>query len=168
MQFIKWLKSKKTEARKIDIEKIEISREDGTYFMLLNGHEIGRMIVSKEGSIEKRAANWIFPGLVKTGEKVGRINLIEIKDGFQGFGLGQLLYLHSFDNGGADWYYNSQTYPPATNTLKSLSKKGYIELHWWPKEPDWGNPGDKHLVRITEKGRQAYKEYEMVKTNRVT
>jgi len=120
----------------------------------INNKEVGGMHVGTPGG-DTRVAKRMFPNLVKDTDKVARIHGIDVDDDLQGFGLGQLLYLRVFDTPGIDWFYNSQTYPPATNTLKTLANKGYIELHW-DREPNWNADGGLHLVRITPNGRNAY------------
>jgi hypothetical protein len=106
------------------------------------------------GPGEAGQAAQAFPGVTREGETVARINSIEVAEGVQGQGIGQQLYLGALSSHGADWYYNTQTYPGATNALKALAKKGLIEIHW-DKEPDWGEKGGVHLIKLTDKGREA-------------
>ncbi len=131
------------------------SRE-GVYKLHVGGEPVGEVSFGPQAKIrEDRAsgtpgdAKTMFPDVVKPGESVARINGIEIAGEQRNKGLGQKLYLESMNKEGADWYYNSQSEPAATRALTSLADKGLIDLHWK------GRPGGIHLVRLTEKGRQA-------------
>lgn len=132
-------------------------KDRGLYDLTLGGQEIGEMDIRAD---ETRLARRMFPTLVKPGETVTRIHGVHIDEEHQGRGLGQMLYLGAFLQHGSSWYYNSQTYPPATNTLKALAKKGWMEVHWdRNREPGWNQPGGVHLVRPTLAGKQAYEEF---------
>ena len=159
MNFKKWLIEND---RIINIHK-DIQGEDPVPYFTLNykNKPIGDFSLGHPGG-ENNTAKRMFPNIIKDNEKVSRIHGIQIDDEYQNKGLGQLLYLRALDKGDADWYYNSQTWPPATNALKTLAAKGYIKLYW-QKEPNWNQEGGVHLIRITPKGRQAYRIGEMIK-----
>lgn len=148
--------------------KIKIIKdpESGTQNLFHNNQEIGGFNSGYAGG-DNAVAERMFPGIIKPREKVARIHGINIDNNYHGAGLGQLLYLRSFDKGGADWYYNSQTEPPATNALKALAQKKYIEIYWNPIEPNWDQEGRLHLVRITPLGREAYRQGLMVKKDKL-
>jgi hypothetical protein len=112
---------------------------------------------------DNRVAERMFPGVIQPGQSVARIHGIDIDRRLQGAGLGQLLYLHGLIHHGADWLYNSQTEPPATNALKALHAKGLINLHWSPRVPGYDQGGGVHLVGATEAGRDAYEGGSVVK-----
>lgn len=150
MQFKIWLEN-----------QLRISPDDNGQNLYLNDKEIGSVRIGIPGD-DNNVAMRMFPGTVKPGEKVARIQGINIDDDMRGFGLGQWLYLRAFDKSGADWHYNSQCEPPATNALKALAAKGYIELYWKPFEPEWNQEGQLHIVKITPKGQMAYRSGEIV------
>lgn len=127
----------------------------GEYHLNQNGENVGYIEFGPLGR-DNATAERMFPELVKPGEQVARTNGIFIEDKSQrGKGYGQKLYLEGMLKHGADWYYNSQTWADATNTLKALEKKGLIELHWWQgKVPEYGEMGGVHITRLTDKGRR--------------
>lgn len=51
------------------------------------------------------------------------------------------------------WFYNSQTFPDATNALKVLASKGLAEIYWI-QTPEFGEFGENHINRITDRGLQ--------------
>lgn len=146
--------------------KLTYKKEHGRVTLLHNNTDIGSISLAEPNynSSEKQAANRMFPDVVDEYETVSRIHGVYIDDKYRGYGLGQLIYLLGFDVIGADWYYNSQTEPDATNTLKVLHSKGYIDLYWYKgRTPNWNRDGSIHLARITDKGRTAYKSGSMIK-----
>lgn len=160
MNFKEWLA-----VAEANIQVSPDPEDERTHNLHVNEKPIGSMGIGHPGG-DSGVASRMFPGIVQPGEKVTRIQSIYIDDSMQGYGLGQLLYLRTFDNGGSDWYYNSQSDPPATNTLKTLARKGWIEIHWRPREPGWNQDGELHLVRITPAGRAAHQAEEMVKKDK--
>ncbi len=148
--------------KKTTAEVAEDSENQGYHNLEVNGKERGQMSLGVPIGNETRTANRMFPGVMKEGEKATRVQGVEVDDALQGKGLGQMLYLGAMINHGSDWYYNSQTYPPATNTLKALAKKGWLEVHWQERrrgegDPDWDKPGGIHLVKVTPEGKEAYR-----------
>lgn len=139
--------------------RIQKDNKSGSQDLFVNDNLVGGMNISDPSQSEARTARNMFP-LIQMNEasKVSRIGGVDIDDEYQGIGLGQMLYLRSFDKSGADWHYNSQTFPPATNTLKAMQDKGWIELHWRGREPDYDEEGGIHLARITPEGRDAYRD----------
>lgn len=134
-----------------------VSQADGVYeFRGPDGEDLGYIELGKPGA-ETAVAARMFPDLVSAEDKVARIHGIKVPKGQRGQGHGQNAYLEGMKRHDADWYYNSQTWPDATNTLKSLEKKGLIELHWHRNAPGYGEEGGVHLMRLTEAGRRAAK-----------
>ncbi len=134
------------------------------YEMYQGSKKVGYMEVGHAGG-DSKVARRMFPEQVGAEDKVSRIFGIEVKDKLHGQGLGQMTYLGSMIQHGADWYYNSQTEPGASRALMALARKGLIELHWARKaEPgvfeggSGSGAGGIHLVRVTEAGRKAFAE----------
>jgi hypothetical protein len=117
----------------------------------VGGQSKGEISFGNKGG-EDAVARRMFPGIVQEGQRVSRIHGIDVDAAERGKGMGQVLYLEGMASHGADWYYNSQAEPGATNALKSLASKGLIELHWKGPEPSWNSEGGVHIVRPTESG----------------
>jgi hypothetical protein len=151
------------DAEKIPIVKSQKQGGSTVHSLLLDGEDIGGMDLQNPSvkSMEKNAADRMFPGVVKPEDTISRIFGVEIAEPHRGKGYGQKLYLDAMNNHGSDWYYNSQTEPGATNVYKALEKKGLIEIHWSQKRgdgsPNWDEAGGIHLVRLTDAGRAAAK-----------
>ena len=128
-------------------------KHDGNYSHVFdqNGEQVGEMVTSKDLMGARNAKN--FFGNVYDGGPVRRTNGIYLEDSFKGQGLGQKLYLFHMAHFPGTWFYNSQTWADATNTLKTLGNKGLVELYWH-KEPQFGEEGGIHLSRLTPQGAQ--------------
>lgn len=152
----RWLWSRFGENPPKDLDQVEVRHdpEERHHDLLVNGESKGLLTLDrpKAAGIEVRAANKIFPGIVQEGETVCRLSGIEVEKDARGQGLGQLLLLKGLVQNGADWVYNSQQSRSATNAIKALGRKGFLELHW-EKEPGPNEKSGILLARVTPEGR---------------
>jgi hypothetical protein len=124
---------------------------DGDYTLIhINGEYKGQVHTSEGHMIEEKNVKMLI-GDKYQGEPVRRTNGIIVKEPYKGQGYGKIIWLSHMMQFPNTWFYNSQTWPDATNLFKALASKGLMELHW-RREPRFGGEGGPHVCRITSQG----------------
>lgn len=142
---------------------LDFSTDDNSRKLRWNGIDIGSTSYGNPG-YENRTAKRMFPGIINQEDKVGRINGIVLHPEFRGYGIGQLQYLDMLNNSGSNWLYNSQVEEPASQALRSLHKKGLIDLHWKKHPLGYDDVNGIHIARINEKGKKSLKSRDILKS----
>ena len=135
-----------------DIKNYTIEHEgDGDYTIIyMDGEDQGYVSTSEGSLVEERCVKQLI-GNKYQGEPIRRTSGIMINEPYKGQGYGKIVWLTHMAQFPDAWFYNSQTWPDATNLFKALAGKGLMEIYW-SREPSFDRDGGPHVCRITQQG----------------